>query len=324
MESITETFKKARTQFSPVDSARNNAQLRHPETVEFAPEYTDNAFSRLRTGIWPTLKYLTQSEVHTYAFSVAANAVLAFFPFVVLLMTLALRVFHSQRMYAVITELLQANLPIAQDFIVGSLDTLVRGHHHGLRVVPLIMLLITSSGVFLPLEVALNQVWGFKKNRSYLGNQVISLGLAFACGVLALASIALTAEHQVALGKLFLGHTDNIVFAFIARVFMQIFACIASVGVFFLIYWLLPNGKVKPQWVLPSAVVAGVALEAGRLLYTFALPLLDFKETYGPFYVSVTLIFGGFLSGLLLLGGAHLSTAGRITANQSSPDLFER
>ena len=55
------------------------------------------------------------------------------------------------------------------------------------------ILLVTSSGVFLPLEVALNRIWRFENNRSYLGNQLISLGLAFACGALALLSIALTA-----------------------------------------------------------------------------------------------------------------------------------
>src|SRR4029077_1348995 len=61
------------------------------------------------------------------------------------------------------------------------------------QAVSLIILLVTSSGVFLPLEVALNRVWRFEKNRSYLGNQLISLSLALACGVLALLSIALTA-----------------------------------------------------------------------------------------------------------------------------------
>jgi hypothetical protein len=41
------------------------------------------------------IAYLLDSEVHTFAFSVAANAIISFIPFVVLLYTLALRVFHS-------------------------------------------------------------------------------------------------------------------------------------------------------------------------------------------------------------------------------------
>ena len=41
------------------------------------------------------LSYLLDSEVHTFAFSVAANAIISFIPFVVLLYVLALSVFHS-------------------------------------------------------------------------------------------------------------------------------------------------------------------------------------------------------------------------------------
>jgi len=58
------------------------------------------------------------------------------------------------------------------------------------------MLAISSTGIFLPLEVALNKVWGIEKNRSYLMNQLIALVLAFACGSLAMLSIGLTAGNQ--------------------------------------------------------------------------------------------------------------------------------
>ena len=46
---------------------------------------------------WPTLHYLMKTEAHTFAFSVAANAILSFFPFMVLLMWLIRNVFHSQK-----------------------------------------------------------------------------------------------------------------------------------------------------------------------------------------------------------------------------------
>jgi membrane protein len=34
---------------------------------------------------------------------------------------------------------------------------------------------------------------------------------------------------------------------------------------------------------------------------------LNFQEVYGPFALSVSLMFWAFLTGLLLLAGAHLS-----------------
>ena len=61
--------------------------------------------------LMPTAGYLMRTEVHTFAFSVAANAILSFFPFMVLLLTLIRRVFHSKSMYEVVIALLRDYLP---------------------------------------------------------------------------------------------------------------------------------------------------------------------------------------------------------------------
>ena len=60
---------------------------------------------------WPTLQYLARTEAHTYAFSVAANAILSFFPFMVLLMWLIRNVFHSATMSNVVVDLLKDHCP---------------------------------------------------------------------------------------------------------------------------------------------------------------------------------------------------------------------
>ncbi|MGB8583472.1 MAG: YihY/virulence factor BrkB family protein [Candidatus Sulfotelmatobacter sp.] len=252
-----------------------------------------------------TIKYLLRTDVHTFAFSVAANAILSFFPFVVLLMTLIRRVFHSRVMYDVILELLRDYLPAGQEFVIRNLNAMVNSRQR-VQVVSLIILLVTSSGVFMPLEVALNRIWRFPSNRSYLGNQLISLGLAFGCGVLTLLSIAMTAGNMALLQFVLRGHgTGSIRLA--AFVMMKVFAIATSVAVFFLIYWVLPNGKVPARAVLPAAFIMGLLSEALKYGYILALPWLNFGEVYGPFSLSVSMMFWAFLSGLLLLAGANLS-----------------
>ncbi len=276
--------------------------------------YAESSARGVRAQAWPTIKYLARTDVHTFAFSVAANAILSFFPFVTLLLTISRRVFHSQVMFDVIGNLLRLYLPSNQDFIVTKLAGLATAHRH-VQIMSIVMLLFTSTGVFLPLEVALNQVWGFQKNRSYLMNQLIAFGLALGCGLLALGSVALTAGNQVLLGHV-LG--DNVVTRTLSFGVMKTCAVLCSVTIFFLIYWLLPHGKVPVKAVLPAAVVAGAILEVAKVLYVVALPWLNFQDVYGPFSVSVTLIFWAFLSGLLLLGGAHLSTIGSRPANSAT------
>ena len=252
-----------------------------------------------------TVKYLMRTEVHTFAFSVAANAILSFFPFVVLLMTLIRRLFHSRVMYEVVLQLLRDYLPAGQDFVIRNLNAMVNSRQR-VQIVSLIILLITSSGVFLPLEVALNRIWRFPDNRSYLGNQVISLGLAFACGVLALISIGLTAGPVAFLEFVLRGYGTGFV-RVVGFLMMKVFAIAASIAIFFLIYWLLPNGKVPARAVLPAAIVMGLLSEALKYAYILALPWLNFQEVYGPFALSVSMMFWAFLSGLLLLAGANLS-----------------
>jgi YihY family inner membrane protein len=252
-----------------------------------------------------TAKYLLRTEVHTFAFSVAANAILSFFPFLVLLMTLIRWVFHSRVMYDVVVELLRDYLPAGQEFVIRNLNAMVDTRHR-VQVVSLLILLVTSSGVFLPLEVALNRIWQFPSNRSYLGNQVVSLGLAFSCGVLALLSVAMTAGNVALLQFLLRGHPSGTV-RLAGFLMMKVFAIGASIAIFFLIYWVLPNGKVPARAVLPTAIITGLLSEALKYGYILALPWLNFAEIYGPFAISVSMMFWAFLTGLLLLAGANLS-----------------
>jgi uncharacterized BrkB/YihY/UPF0761 family membrane protein len=100
---------------------------------------------------------------------------------------------------------------------------------------------------------------------------------------------------------------------------LKIFATAASIAIFFLIYWILPHGKVGPRSVLPAAVAMGILWEVSKYIYIKALPWLDFREVYGPFAISVTLMFWAFLSGLMLLAGAHL--ASEFAPQAPSPSL---
>jgi membrane protein len=282
-------------------------RLQAEDDVQFHSEPEPRGlFGRLRRYGWPTLRYLTLTEVHTYAFSVAANSLLSLCPLIVLLLTVVRRVFHSEQMYNVILQLLHDFLPSNQDFVIRNLQFLasVRGRGQALS---LVMLFITSTGIFLPLEVALNSIWGFGKNRSYIMNALVAVLLALACGALALLSIYLTAQNLKFLG-LAIGN-QNFVFRGIGFAVMKAFAIVTTIAIYFLIYWLLPNGKVPVRAVLPAAITTGLLSEAAKYLYIFLVPWLNFQEVYGPFAISVTLIFWSFWSGMLLLGGAYLSAA---------------
>jgi YihY family inner membrane protein len=203
----------------------------------------------------------------------------------------------------VVLNLLRGFLPAGQEFVIRNLNALINARR-GVQLASLAILLVTSTGIFLPLEVALNRIWGFTRNRSYLGNQLVALGLAFASGCLMLISIALTAGQQSLLSG-FIG--DRATIQLVTFFVMKVLGVVATIAIFFLIYWILPAGHVPARAVLPAAIATGLLWELAKYAYIYALPWLNFQEVYGPFSLSVTLMFWAFWSGLLLLAGAHLS-----------------
>ncbi len=297
----------------PEDSSPHTPEVGHPlhpteprtAAQSQAPQPSLPADS-LPRQIVALARFLARTEVHTYAFSVAANAILSLFPFIVLLLTLSRRLFHSRELEAAVVDMMRSFLPTGQDFVLRNMQLLAHPHKQA-QLLSVVMLLVTSTGVFLPLEVALNNVWGVTENRSYLHNQLISLALAFSVGALALASVAMTTGHNLVLTWAFFGHTENALFRHLTTGSLQPFAILSSVLLFFLIYWVLPNRKVPVIAVLPTAIVVALAWEVAKLLYIRALPWLDFQAIYGPFYISVGLMMWAFVSGLLLLAGAHFS-----------------
>ncbi len=171
------------------------------------------------------------------------------------------------------------------------------------------MLLISSTGVFLPLEVALNRVWGVTRNRSYVMNQLVSLGLAASIGTWPCSASPSPRRSKQFCKSVFFGHINNVVFVFVSHWLLQISAAIASILLFFLIYWILPNRKLPVRAVLPTAIVVGLSWELAKMLYIAALPWMDLHSVYGPFSVSVSLMLWAFVTGLLLLAGAHYSAS---------------
>jgi membrane protein len=301
--------------------------LRTPEKkalagVPAAPQ-PPAALSR-NAGPWDQIaslaRYMAQTEVHTYAFSVAANAILSLFPFIVMMFTIARLVFHSHAMESAIGDMIRYFLPTGQEFVTKNMQ-IVAHARKGVQLASVLMLLISSTGIFLPLEVALNRVWGVTRNRSYIMNQLVSLGLAASIGTLAMISVAVTAAQQSILHAVFFGHTDNFVFAFVTHWLLQISAAVASVLLFFLVYWILPNRKLPVRAVLPTAIVIGLSWELAKMLYVAVLPWMDLHSVYGPFSVSVSLMLWAFVTGLLLLAGAHYSASRHALRLASMADL---
>ncbi len=252
-----------------------------------------------------------KTEVHVYAFSIAANVLLSFYPFLIVSVAVASKFFGRA------TALASIDLAL-NDFFPDALGSFLHNNpppQGQIEVISLFLLMFTANGVFEPLEVGLNHVWGIRTNRSFLRNQVVSLGLIFACGGLALSSLLMTAFSQESFRRL----TENMpqwmphwIFAALPLVTFKLAAAPVTIFILFLVYRFLPNGKPPMDRVIPAAIGVGVLLEVLKHINRWVWPGFYQKlgREYNVFKNSVTLILIGFLVSMLVLAGAEWSARG--------------
>jgi len=268
----------------------------------------------------PTFRYWMETEVHVYAFSIAANVLLSFFPFLIVLLSLCRYVFEWRAAEDAIYLALG-------DFFPGELGEFVRRNlratvtsRGAVQITSLLILLFAANGVFQPLEVALNRAWGVALNRSFLKNQILSLGMILACGSLATSSTILTAANRQFLTSLF-GSRSHLTETLGLVVFKA-----AALGtlmlVVFLIYWLLPNRRVPARAALPVAFVVGMALEALKYANLLVWPVLRRKLQfeYGPFVYSVSIVLVSFMAAMIVLAGAEWTARQRLAPVHAEGD----
>lgn len=276
-----------------------------PERVPTAPLVV----KRMRRRIWPAIADLASNEVYVLASAIAFNALLSFFPFVILLLVLCRNVFAWPAGYAAVLRLLQEDyLPINQDFIVMNLKSVVENQYRGAATLSLVSLAFTSSGLFAPIEMALNRAWGVTEHRSFVRGRAIALGLVAGCGALALGSVYITASSRDLLHAWLGTFADFAPVRILSTVALRILIFPITVAIFFLVYYVLPNKRIYVREVLPVAIFTGILWEATKYLFIWIAPRLGFKDVYGPFYLSVTLVTWAYISASILLLGAKLAS----------------
>ncbi|MGP8245710.1 MAG: YihY/virulence factor BrkB family protein [Bryobacteraceae bacterium] len=195
--------------------------------------------------IRPTVGYLLAIEAHVFALAIAASVLLSFFPFLMVMISFFRDVLHWKSAVSAIYLAIRDAFPgAAGDVVAQNLQPWMVPRLHWASM---FLLLLTSNGIFEPLEVALNRTWGVTQNRSYWKNQVVSLGMVFACGALVLVSLMLSAlSAEWATSWLGNGATA----AWLTMLLTKLAAVPLTILALFLIYWLLPNRKIDPARVV--------------------------------------------------------------------------
>jgi membrane protein len=281
----------------------------------------ESATARVRwhlTHPLPLLEHLVlRTESHAYSAGLAFFALVGFYPFCLFLVWVTGDVLHWPAGSTVIRETLREYYPEAQAFLLRNLDASLEQHGSELTFASVVWILMGAAGIFIPLETALNTLWGVRQHRPYWRNQAVGFLLTTAGVCLAFVFVALTASLVNLVGNLALGRLAERALSYAV---LRGSALALSVAAIFLLYRYLPNHEVGSRQVLPAAIAAGVVAEGVRWVYLRVLPLLDLPKSQGPYYVSVSFALLAYFEAFVLMGGAYMAARPPTHGDKTSAD----
>ena len=293
-------------------SLPHNAVVTIRSTYDFLSYPATRAAFREYFGRWkPVLLNLISSDVYTMASAISTCAVLSFFPFTILLISIVQNVFHFESATDWIRQLIMEYLPYLNTQVnLGSSiadDMRLRGIGR-LQLISALILMASAIGVFVPLEVTLNRIWNAPANMSFVKNQVISLGVVLLCGAMSLFSFLIGGFSlwlaRVTLGRLPFPGVE----AFAEYLSVKVLGFILSIALFFVVFKMLPNIRIPFDVTIRASIFTGVVWELGKYGFLWLLPKIDLSDIYGAYFTSaVVLILWSYVSAMILILGAELA-----------------
>ncbi len=253
--------------------------------------------------MWPTIYELTSTETYVNASAIAFNVMLSFFSFVVLIGSFLINIVGSQRAYETLFRLMRSLMPQESGVLLASLDQVTRSPSGKATLISFGLMIFSASGVFQPLEAAMNRAWKFKE-RHFVKQYLVYMLMVLVCSAIILVPVALGSAYDFVLVSIF-GQSPvrEWFFKIIGPLMLLPFLSL----LFFVIYYFIPNGKVKLNQVVFTSLATAVLWMLVTFAFYLLLPVFDFRGSYKELSSLMALVTWVFISSFILITGADLS-----------------
>lgn len=240
--------------------------------------------------------------------SIAFYTLLAIFPFLLLLLALAGVFIHHYVLTGQLAIVLDRYLPMKTDFIMRNLVVISKANGR-VGIVSFLLLLWSSSGVFIPLERALNTAWEVKMERVWWKSRLLALELALLGGLLSLIVLGLVGLHHY-VSRWLLAAYPGRTHPFIEGAYHGAITASAfgiTLVMFLVLFRYLPNRLLRFREIFPSALLTAILWELSRVLFTMLLRHINYSHIYGGIAAMVTLMTWAYVSAAVMMLGARIS-----------------
>ncbi len=258
---------------------------------------------------WRGVNELYDSDGLTHAASIAYYALLSFFPVILLALTILGEMTSDAADRDAVVRFIFRYFPRQFDFISGQLNAFATSPVT-FGFWGIVALVWAALGVFNAITSAVNHAWAVEKRRSFLGHRLIGFLMMVSAGlvlILGLAIAILVRLAETRLGDAFvrspwLDWLSGIVASYVAT--LLLIGCVA------LIFYFIPNTKVKFRDVWPGAILVGVLWRVALLLFSwYASDLATWNVIHGSVAAVVVFLLWIYVSAVILIYGVEMTAA---------------
>ncbi|MFB3883380.1 MAG: YihY/virulence factor BrkB family protein [Armatimonadota bacterium] len=246
--------------------------------------------------------------------SIAFFATLSLFPLALLLVSVTGRIIGSQQAYDGVATLVREYMPGVSGEVLAAIDhARSAGRHLLVDAVGVLGLIWSATNLFATLSQALTVVWFGEPRRGFLRRRAVSLLAVLVAGLLFFASVVVTSA--LAALSSYAQTIEEVArlreqLRFLDSAAAWTVHTAAAALMFFLVYWIMPAGRVAARAAAIVAAPAALFWMVSRGVFAVIVTgSTRYGHLYGPLTGAVVLLLWIYYSAYIMvycgeIGGA--------------------
>ena len=259
-------------------------------------------------ALWRAFVEFLWSDDMTHAAAVAYYGLLSLFPFFLLLFSILGSLTSTESRRTAVINFLLRYFPTKFDFLSVQLDAL-RQMRYRIGAGGAVAMLWAAHGVFGAVSSAVNSAWGVEKPRSFWHHKLFSFLMLVAAAIGLLLLLLFGSVFQIVHSTWFSNATWRTPgIAALGTFFLDYGTTILLTVGIGLIFYFVPNTKVRFRDVWPGAVLTGLLWQLALEGFSFYLrDMSRFNLVHGSIAAVVVFLVWVYTSSAILLYGVEFT-----------------
>ncbi len=260
-------------------------------------------------AVWRGIGELYNSDGLTHAASIAYYGLLSLFPLMLLGLFILGQMTTDAADRDAVVRFVFRYFPRQFGFISGQLQAFETAPvTFGFWGV--VALIWGALGVFNAITSAVNHAWAVEKRRSFVRHRLVGIVMLMSSGLLMLvglmiASLVRLAETRLGEAMVRSPWVDNL-----SGVFASYLATALLIACVALVFYFIPNTRVRFRDVWPGAVLVGVLWRIALSLFSwYAADLATWNVIHGSIAAVVVFLLWIYVSAVILLYGVEMTAS---------------